>query len=103
MGRSKACSERDVVVERVGFTARCTASAATHGTPAHAAHIVVRRPAGPATAAAAIEHGELAAELPQHDLGRVFLLTRLVGVFASFELALDVNLGALFQVLLGHV
>src|SRR5262249_43537630 len=53
-----------------------------------------------ARAAAAIEHGELAAEARDHDLGRVALLAALVGPFACRELALEIDLGAFADVLL---
>src|SRR5262249_50767670 len=59
--------------------------------------------AGIAAGAAGVEHGEFAAKALQHDFGRVFLLTRLVGPFARLQLALDIDLGALVQVFLGHV
>ena len=73
-----------------------------------AAHVVIhasaRTSAGAsaslATAAAAVEHGERAAEARDHDLGRVALLAALVGPFARRELALDIDLGALAHVLL---
>jgi len=64
----------------------------------------VRTRAHPAAATlAAVEHGELAAEAAEDDLGRVFLLARLVGPFAGLQLALDVDLRALPQILLGHL
>ena len=56
-----------------------------------------------ATAAAGIQHGEFAPETAQHDLGGVPVLTVLALPFAGLELALHIHLGALFQVLLGHV
>src|SRR5262249_43266517 len=59
--------------------------------------------AGFAAGAAGVEHGEFAAEALQHDLGRVFLLAGLVGPFARLQLALDIDLGALVQILLGNV
>src|ERR1700679_3757284 len=61
--------------------------------------------AATATAALAlgIEHGQLAAEVLEHDLGRVFLLAVLVGPFAGLERALDIDLGAFAQVLLGDL
>src|SRR5487761_110680 len=53
-----------------------------------------------AARACAVKHRELAAEFLQHDLGGVFLLPRLIGPFARLQRAFEVNLGALFQVLL---
>src|SRR5262249_36942498 len=55
------------------------------------------------SAAAAVEHGERGVEALQHDLGGVFLRAALVGPFAGLQLALDVNLGALLQILLGDL
>src|SRR5262249_23480022 len=57
----------------------------------------------PAAFALGIEHGELAAEVLQHDFGRILLLAVLVGVFAGLESALNVNLGALAEVFLGDL
>src|SRR3954451_12155551 len=54
-----------------------------------------------ATAAAAIEQRQVAAEALDHDLGRILLLAGLVGPFAGLELARDIDLGALLEVLLG--
>src|SRR5690348_13360689 len=68
-----------------------------------------RRLAGAAAAAttaftaAAIQHGQFAAEILQHDLGGVFLLPVLVGPFAGLKLALDINLGTLAQIFLRHI
>ena len=56
-----------------------------------------------AAAAAAIEHGQGRIEALQHHLGRVFLDAGLVGPFAGLQLAFDVNLGALLQILLGDL
>uniref|UniRef100_A0A0N5A028 PE-PGRS family protein n=1 Tax=Parastrongyloides trichosuri TaxID=131310 RepID=A0A0N5A028_PARTI len=63
----------------------------------------------PAAIAAALavvttaQHGQLAVEALQHDLGRVFLDALGVGVFAGLQRALDVNGRALLQVVLGHL
>ena len=54
-------------------------------------------------AALRVEHGQLAAEVLQHDFGRIFLDPVLVGPFAGLQRALNVNLGALAQVLLGDL
>src|SRR4051812_32777181 len=54
-------------------------------------------------AAAAIQHRQLAAEILQHHFGRVFLGAVLVRPFAGLQLALNINLGALLQILLGHI
>src|SRR5438270_10642975 len=42
--------------------------------------------------AAAIQHGQFAAEILQHHFGGVFLLAVLVRPFAGLELALDIDL-----------
>ena len=47
--------------------------------------------------------GQLAAETLEHDLRRVLVRAALVLPLAGLELALDVNLGALLQVLLGDL
>ena len=54
-------------------------------------------------AAAAVEHGQGRVETLQHDFGRVLLDAVLVGPFAGLQRALDVNLGALLQILLGDL
>src|SRR5256885_2437318 len=83
-------SERDIVVEAT-LAGGCRRAAA-RGTAATATAVAiaglelvraaVRTRAHPAAATlAAVEHGELAAELPQHDLGRVLFRARLVGPF----------------------
>jgi len=60
--------------------------------------------AAPAFAAAAtVEHGQLAAEALQHDLRAVAVLAVLVGPLPGLKLALDIDLGALAQVLLGDL
>src|SRR5690348_17679472 len=56
-----------------------------------------------ATAAAAVQHGQGRVEALQHDFGRVFLDAALVGPFARLQRALDVNLGALLQILLDNL
>src|ERR1019366_8448647 len=54
-------------------------------------------------AAAAIEHGQRRIEPLQHHFSRVFFDAGLVGPFARLQLAFDVNLGALLQILLGDL
>src|ERR1700760_3208896 len=56
-----------------------------------------------ATAGATIEHGEVRIESLQHHLGRIFFGAALVGPFAGLQLAFNVNLGALLQILLGNL
>src|SRR5262249_41354063 len=50
-----------------------------------------------------IEHSEFAAETLQHDFGRVFLLAGLVGPLPCLQLALDIDLRSLAQVLLRNL
>src|SRR5262245_41520727 len=52
-------------------------------------------------AARPVEHGELAVEALQHDLGRVLVLALLVLPFARLQRAFEVNLGAFLEVLFG--
>src|ERR1700730_17896167 len=98
--------ERDIVVHvAVARTGRDRAARRARG-PAGAeiAAALVGAKAAAATAArAAIEHGEVRIEPLQHHLGRVFLGAALVGPFARLQLAFDINLGALLQILLGDL
>src|SRR5438876_1863108 len=64
---------------------------------------IIRREIAARAAAAAIEHGQARVEPLQHHLGRVFLDASLVGPFARLQLALDVNFGALLEILLGDL
>src|SRR6185503_7668822 len=54
-------------------------------------------------AAAAVEHLQLAAIALQHHLGRIALLPRLVLPLPRLQLPLDIDLGALLQLLLRHL
>src|SRR5690606_24672892 len=56
-----------------------------------------------AAAGRAVEHRQRAIEAAQHDLGRITVLPVLVLPLAGLELALDVDLAALAQVVLGDV
>src|SRR5262245_21586635 len=94
-------SERDLVVHVVAL------AAARHGglalarrrTAEIAAALVL---AHAAATAAAVEHGQRRVEALQHHLGRVALDVVLVGPLAGLQLALEIDLGALLQILLGH-
>src|SRR5205807_611791 len=55
-----------------------------------------------ASAATAIEHGQHGIEALQYDLGRVLVLAGLVLPLPRLQLALDVNLRALLQILFGN-
>lgn len=59
------------------------------------------RPGAAAVAVGAVEHRQFAAEARQDDLGGEFFLAFLVGPFAGFQLALDIDLGAFFQIAFG--
>src|SRR5262249_46347030 len=52
---------------------------------------------------ARVEHLQFAAEFLQHDLGRVAILAALVLPFARLQLAFDIDLRALLQILLGDL
>src|ERR1019366_5420245 len=99
-------SERNIVVHvavagagRHRTARRCTGRTAG---PEIAAGIIGPDIAATA-AAAAIEHGQRRIEPLQHHFSRVFFDAGLVGPFARLQLAFDVNLGALLQILLGDL
>src|SRR5206468_7398128 len=87
------------------------AGAGRHGPPrrgaGRAAGAEVARIVGAETAAtaaaAAVQHRQGRVKTLQHDFGRVLLDAALVGPFAGLQRALDVNLGALLQILLGDL
>src|SRR5581483_12362437 len=87
-------SERNLVVEVAAAAREAAAATAAAAAAAGARHrglgiiVAARR----AAAAARVEQLQLAAEVLQHDLGRVFLDARLIGVFAGLELALEIDL-----------
>src|SRR5206468_837921 len=58
--------------------------------------------AAAATAVAAVEQHQLAPEPLKHDLGRIAVVTRLVGPFAGLDLAFEIDLRPLAQIILGH-
>src|SRR5215510_12479623 len=92
-------SERDLVVELLVEGARLVARARKRArTPEIAVALVALAHA----VALAVEHGEFAAILLQHDFGRVAVLAGLVLPFARLKLPLDVNLRALLQILLSN-
>src|SRR5262245_26865904 len=97
--------EGDLIVDRFveAGLARPTAPGATTIALARRAEVamlvVLHRCAGPATAA--IEHGQRTVEALQHHFRRIAVLAVLALPLARLQLALDVNLGALLQVLLG--
>src|SRR6185369_12234526 len=74
--------ERNLVIHLVTLEAGRRLAGATSAATAFTAAIL------------AIQHGQLAAEILQHHLGRVFLHPVLVGPFAGLKLALDIDLGA---------
>src|SRR5206468_7542996 len=58
--------------------------------------------AATATAVAAVEQHQFTAEALKHDLGGIAVVTRLVGPFAGLDLAFEIDLRALAQIILGH-
>src|SRR6056297_1695622 len=114
-------SERDVVVEIIVARTAATATAtgataagtgasgtvfhrrgATEVVAATAITTVITLTPTTAAAAAGIENGEFTAVTLQHDLRRIAIGAALVLPFARLELALDINLRALLQILLGN-
>ena len=103
-GTRAVCSlERNFVLEilvevlgRAIELARTTAATAIAATTAHAAAAATAALA----AASAVQHGERAVIALQDDLSGIAVITILVLPFAGLQLAFDVNLGALLQVLL---
>src|SRR3954453_1239840 len=101
-------SERDIVVHVAvaataasgNGTARCAADRT--GGAEIAARLVAEAAASP-TAATTVQHRQGRVEALQHDFGRVLLDAALVGPFAGLERTLDVNLGALLQILLNNL
>src|SRR6185312_13389300 len=102
-GPSLSGSERNLVVEilhrRPALAAAGACGAATAGSGQFLRRRLIGIAAAIASAAAPVEHGELAAIALQHDLRRVALLARIVGPFARLEGALEIDLGTLLQVL----
>src|SRR6185437_1168453 len=100
-----AASERNVVVHVTVARARSGRDAARRRARRTAGAEIAARLVGEAatatTAATAIKHRQRRVEALQHDFGGVFLDTGLVGPFARLQRTLDINLGALFQILLG--
>src|SRR5229473_1056352 len=95
-------SERDLVVEVVALGPRHRRLALARSGRSCRAEIA--RLAGVAPGPArpdAVEHGELRVEALQHHLGRIAVLALLVLPFAGLQLALEIDLGALLQILLG--
>src|SRR5215470_14421481 len=86
-------SERNLVVQIAATLEAAAAFGRAHQ----------RRPLAALTITPRIQHHELAAEALQHDFRRVFLGAVLVGVFARLELALEIDLRALAQILLGDL
>src|ERR1700749_2348770 len=93
-GRGKDGSERNIVVEIPA------ARAATARRPRIREAVPGIADTTAATPALAVEHGELAAETLEDDLGRIALRPGLVGPFAGLQRALDIDLAALAQILL---
>ena len=101
---SGALLERDLVVKLLveggaALPATCAPAGKRTGSPeiATAALLALAR----AVALFRVEHGELGVEPLEHDLGGVTLLPLLVLPFARLERTLEIDLGALLQILLG--
>src|SRR5258706_2674145 len=92
--------ERNLVVHVAALAARPRHRGLARRGRALRAEAVVGIGGAAATAATRIQHGERRVEVLQHDFGRVFLDAVLVVVFAGLQLALEVNLRALLQILL---
>src|SRR5262249_45343664 len=99
--------ERDLVVDLLVVAALASALAATRRAIAVASSrvlrlvVLVHAGRGPAAGSTRVQHGQDAVEVLQHHLGGVAVLAVLPLPLARLQLALDVDLGALLQVLLG--
>src|SRR6266567_4182899 len=100
-----AASERNLVVEVVALGARHRRLALARRGRSRRAEIAGLTGIGPGSAApagsSAIEHGELRVEALQHHLGRIAVLALRVLPFAGLQLALEIDLGTLLEILLG--
>src|SRR3954454_25350552 len=101
-------SEREIVVHgAVAGTGRRgnrpPRSASDQPGGAESAARLVAETAASDTAATTVQHRQRRVEPLEHDFGRVLFDTALVGPFAGLERTLDVNLGALFQILFGDL
>src|SRR5690606_38743327 len=54
-------------------------------------------------AAGTIEHRQGAIETAQHDFGRIAVIARLILPFTRLELAFDIDLAALFQIVFADI
>src|SRR4051812_17121312 len=104
-GSFSALSERDVVIHVAVASAGCDRPPRRgRGWTARAEIAAGIIGAEIATAtAAAIQHRKSGVETLQHDLGRVFVRAALVGPFAGLQLAFNINLGTLLQILLRNL
>src|SRR5690606_10194581 len=93
--------ERDFVVHVVALAAAGHRRLALARNAGRAKVAALARIASTAATSAAVEHGQRRTEALEHHFGGVFLHAVLVGVFPSLKLALDINLRALLQILLG--
>src|SRR5947209_9436466 len=106
-GARESYSERDVVVHvgvaGAGGCDRAARAAAGAAGAETAPCSIGADTATPSAAAGAVQPGHVGVEALQHHLGGVFLHPALVGPFARLQRALDINLGAFLQVLLGDL
>src|SRR4029079_1457757 len=103
-------SERNLVVDflvEAAFGSRLAAAAsgavAVAGRRVARLILLVHARAGTGATAARIQHRQRAVEVLQHDFRAVFVLAVLALPFAGLQRALDVDLGALLQILLGDL
>src|SRR5216684_6767788 len=97
-------SERDLVIEVVALGSRHRRLALARSGRSCRAEIARLAGVAPGPGPAgpdAVEHGELRVEALQHHLGRIAVLALRVLPFAGLQLALEIHLGALLEILLG--
>src|ERR1700738_4995715 len=104
---AQATLERDIVVHVAatppGGGHRASRRSARRAARSEITTRIVRSKIAAATAGSAVEHGQGRVEILQHHFGRVFFHAALIGPFAGLQLAFDVNLGTLLQVLFGDL
>src|SRR6185312_3236729 len=105
-------SERDVVLHDLAHAAAAAAgtgrlgqgrAAILRGAAAIVATALLVVAAGTAAAGPAVEHRQHRIEALEHDLGGIAVLARLVLPFARLQLAFQIDLGPLPEILLGNL
>src|SRR3954447_22953940 len=102
-GSFSALSERDVVIHVAVASAGCDRPSRRGRGWTARAEIAAGIIGAETATAAAIQHRKSGVETLQHDLGRVFVRAALVGPFAGLQLAFNINLGTLLQILLRNL